>query len=245
MSISHDSSHLQLKVSLRGISVNMAPKPTLCDFCREIDFDLLRNPTRSEIEHLNNGGQAPDLYPYKNDRSNRIGSTRYLGLWSRVKIAPADGCSLCRAIVKLMHQQPHIFERLRAAEITDPLLMASLNPAGRLVPPVRGATWNGIDGTPQEYFYLRQLSIEITRQGVGELVKPGIPEWKEDRGRRLIVTEGFQSYQLPGTKHKDQSSKMLFGGRKRPDVIDSKLPAMWLKDCLANHGETCYGESNM
>ncbi len=37
----------------------------------------------------------------------------------------------------------------------------------------------------------------------------------------------------------EEQERLNSGGRRRPPMLDTKLPALWLHDCFTNHGGAC------
>jgi len=227
----------------RSEAAEMASGPghDLCEYCAEIDFEMLQNPTAADIRLLNAGGVPKDQYPYKNEKSDQVDVRRSLGLHSRIEKSAAK-CPLCAAVLKIHKQQPHVLDSLRTVGVVDPLCIASIAPSGRLLPP-EGVTWRALGTEDVGFFYLRQLSLEFRPPDAGEVVQPGaLLDTSYIRWQRL--TDCFQSYQgedmsANGWLVPKEQDRTLFGGRKRPPMLDPKLPELWLHDCLTNHAGAC------
>jgi hypothetical protein len=237
-----------LPFQLAAMALNRAADPSLglCEYCSQIDFEMLRHPTVADIRLLNAGGEPKDQYPYKYDESEQITRNTSLGLHSRIQLSSAN-CSLCSAVVEIHRRHPDILDSLRAAGVVDPLCIAVTRWAGVLLAP-DGTTWKmPRDGT--DCFYLRQLSLDFRPLKEGETAQPGILS-PDLAWRRLY--DCFQTYQPDvGTAQGGVSKtpeiwqtagepeSILFGARKRPPMLDPKLLKSWLEHCLANHGDTC------
>jgi hypothetical protein len=221
------------------------PSASLCRYCAEIDFEMLRYPTIGDLQLLNAGGEPKDQYPYKSETSDATEVRRSLGLHSRIEESAAR-CPFCRAVVEIHKQQPHVLDFLRAAGLPDPLCIATIGPSGRLFAP-EGVTWKSKTNAQFDFFFLRRLSLQFRPLDEGEVVQPGHLEGAITRWQTLSGC--FQSYQKEDMAADrwsvpDQPDRILYGGRKRPPNLDPKLPAMWLHDCLTNHGDTCSVANN-
>lgn len=220
----------------------MASTSDLCDFCTEINFDMLRLPTVNEIQLLNAGCRPPDQFPYKFDTSSEVGPSKNLGLVSRVQKSSGT-CPFCSAVVEVLQQHPHVLDRLRNVGVVDPLCHVSIFPSGRLRAP-EGVSWKPTRedaDTDTDFFYLRQLQLGFSPLQPGQRVQPG----------QLWLVECFQLHHLEtpvpqgdgaSTRRRqdpDELEHILFGGRERPAMLDPKLLAHWLDDCLTHHTMTC------
>ncbi|KAM5352928.1 hypothetical protein ACJ41O_005650 [Fusarium nematophilum] len=170
----------------------MASASGLCEFCNEIDFDMLRLPTVNEIQLLNAGHLPADRYPYKFITSGPDSPTWSLGVGWKSTRGEAD---------------------------TD------------------------------VFYYLRRLRLTCSRLSAGEQAQPGPCPYPALQMRRLFGC--FQTYQPEvvvvredddSTRRRpdhDEGEGILFGARERPAMLDQKLPAQWLHDCLTDHTKTC------
>jgi hypothetical protein len=203
---------------------------------------MLRHPTVGDIRLLNDGREPADQYPFKIDTSESVTPQRSLGLHSRVEQSAAS-CPFCRAVVEIHKQQPHVLDSLRAAGVSDPLCVAAITYSGHVLAP-DGVAWRGVNAEEVYSFFLRRLTLEFRPLEEGEVVQPGAllnkaaVSWQRLSGC-------FQPYQKEDmaadgwSVPEEREDRVLFVGRKRPLMLDPKLPALWLQDCLENHGGSC------
>jgi len=144
---------------------------SLCDYCAEIDFETLRNPTMGDLRLLNAGGEPENQYPFKREPPEVTDIQRNLGLHSRIEQSAAS-CVFCRAIVEVHKPQPHVLDFMRAAGVPDPLCVATIGPAGRLLAP-EGVKWEGLKTEEIDYYFLRRLSLGFRPLEPAEAVQPG------------------------------------------------------------------------
>ncbi len=147
-------------------------RSSLCEYCAEIDFEILRNPIIGDLQLLNAGGEPTNQYPFKREPPEVANIQRNLGLHSRIE-ASAASCVFCNAIVQVHKQQPHVLGFMRDAGVLDPLCIATIGPAGRLLVP-EGVTWQGLKTEEIDYDFLRRLSLEFRPLEAGEGVQPGV-----------------------------------------------------------------------
>jgi hypothetical protein len=214
---------------------------SLCDYCAEIDFEILRNPTMGDLRLLNTGGEPENQYPFKREPPEVTDIQRNLGLHSRIEESAAS-CVFCHAIVEVRKQQPHVLDFMHAAGVPDPLCVATIGPAGRLLAP-EGVKWEGLKTEEIDYYFLRRLSLGFRPLEPAEAVQPGAV-LNKDSSVWQRLTGCFQSYEKEDMAERGWSApeghdQLNFGGRRRPAMLDTKLAALWLHDCFTNHGGAC------
>jgi hypothetical protein len=104
----------------------LKPSLGLCEYCSQIDFEMLRHPTVADIRLLNAGGEPKDQYPYKYDESEQITRNTSLGLHSRIQLSSAN-CSLCSAVVEIHRRHPDILDSLGSRCLTRSCQIAGWN----------------------------------------------------------------------------------------------------------------------
>lgn len=202
---------------------------SLCEYCALIDFDLLYHPSRSELlGSWTSGGR-------------RGGSANCwsLGLQSRIDES-SSSCPLCHAICELLHQHSLIRNSWQhhGARLRVPVCLACIEVGGYLPLP---------SGSPRHSINFGRIWLywqEKNEQNIG----PGVSGAHMNINMPRLV-ECFQTC-TPGVLRRPpmkdvfndeehSPGDLVFGGRVRPGILDPGLPAQWLSDCLANHGDAC------
>ena len=95
------------------------------------------------------------------------------------------------------------------------------------------------DDDPQ-IFFLRRMAIKCRTGVLGETDLLG-------------AFDGFQACDVGTISSEDSMNKLflddppkmnetVFGGRRRPLVVDLRLLQKWLRDCITEHGKACHSE---
>lgn len=225
--------------------------PNLCDYCSQIDFEFLRNPTVQDLRDLNEGQEKSGRMPFTWHDSEQLYPCYCLGLASR--IVGESSCHLCEMISKVFEQTG-----MYQAVHHDPVTIAFIAPCATFKSPL-GTTWTSrgvrslhgpVAAEDDDYFYLRRLGLSFRPRNKDELLKPGpMTDIKNnDEQRSTMLVECFQSCDRnpqsaeAGNLFEDNClhpDAVAFGGRLRPTMIDSTLSARWLEECVSNHALAC------
>lgn len=225
----------------------MATEAMLCEYCSHVDFSRFRHPTLAEIQSLNSGDKpVGDRFPLKDSGSSKEDPYWSLGLVSRIWSSKGH-CVFCKAVTTIMDQQPHIFSDLADAGLDDPLCYAHSPPTG-VVQPAMGKIWRGIqaEGKIPEYS-MRRLQLAFVSTDDNNGLNPGVVSIQRLSRRRQIDCLQVYDDQRPWTpadaedifKHPQDPQAILFSGRKRPAMLDLRLPIQWLRHCQHNHDTSC------
>lgn len=213
----------------------------LCVYCATIDFGLIDHVSASDFAGLRATGTRSHRSLIRT--VGRSSTTRWawsLGRQDRIDESSST-CSLCYAICQLLEQNPHVREYWQShnTTLTDPVCLASIDVAGKLRPP-EGSSWEETD--------LRRISLGW-QQMTPENCSPGFVQNVSVHEMMPKLIECFQActprLPRPATLENVFNSSsgdpgtLLFGGRVRPDLFDSRLPRQWLSDCVTNHGVDC------
>ncbi|KAH8889258.1 HET-domain-containing protein, partial [Thozetella sp. PMI_491] len=209
----------------------------LCEYCSKIDFSALRLPTKADLEACSLGN-TPDKWPFKSTttfKSGRNGGhpTWRLGLRSRIERSAAT-CSLCAAICMMIRDKPQLRELLSVEDLRDGWCAAWIEAYGRISPHYSDSARRSSE--TRDYYYLRSLSLVwFPRHDKGEPLLAG--EMDHQPGYSWVnLTNCFQV--APSSDDASQD-KPLFGGQRRPALIDVRLPSRWLQTCISLHHESC------
>ena len=202
----------------------------LCEYCALINFDVLYHPSRSEL-------LGPRTSEKKRRRSDSCWS---LGLQSRIDES-SSSCPLCHAVCELLHQHPRIRNSWRhdGTAPRAPVCLASIATAGSVRLP--GAS-------PRDRIDLKRVSL-YWQERSGQNILPGVVANLNTDSDMPRLVECFQActpgllrrLPLEDVFNEDGmlAEDLAFGGRLRPQILDPGLPAQWLSNCLANHGDAC------
>ncbi|KAF7870343.1 hypothetical protein EAF04_004089 [Stromatinia cepivora] len=207
---------------------------TLCEYCSAIEFEMLRCPTTEELRSLNTKSEVPDCYPFKSFIHNRQAPKFSLGPHTRIRQSSST-CTLCSAICDVIpDQKENPFRDLDSFKC-----VASIVSYARIVP-IEAEAWD----SDRDLMYLYRINLSWYPIVEGEKTdEPGI-HTTTDAAAWYYIDDAFQTYN--GEVCQDSTSNepinqnsTVFSGRIRPEIIDIKRPAQWLKECLDNHKE-CY-----
>jgi hypothetical protein len=197
---------------------------TLCEFCRKINFESLRNPLVSDLPAFKESrlGKSPSHFRFFSGKPTPLGS--FGDILQRRRT-----CPLCRLIGDaLIRHKPR-------DEWDKDHCLAVISPFGHYHNS-RGAR-----------YWAHRLSIVVQR---GD-------EWAETK---LLALRGlfhvFHPCSIGAASAQAVASfadpqpelnTMLFGGRRRPLVLDIQWVRRWMEICMDGHGMACeraYVDSN-
>lgn len=220
-----------------GLNENMV-NTSLCQYCSCIRFELLRCPTVAEIRLMNDGAKpSGDEFPFKYDESLVVDERLWpLGPVSRIRSSAAT-CPMCKGVTGVIQNQAHLLKSWPDTDIGVISCSVAIHPAANLEPP-EGVTWKGAHWEGEDYtaFTLFRMDLHL------------YSACSEDR--YLFLEECFQTYYRESTERdknkpwfdcSETPDARLYGGRKRPAMLERSLPAEWLQHCLQNHSSTCEG----
>jgi hypothetical protein len=225
--------------------------PDLCDYCSQIDFEFLRNPTVQDLRDLNQGQERSGRMPFTTDDSEQLYPRYRLGLGSR--IVKESSCTLCKMVLQVL-KQAGLWREPLWLKYDDPVIDAFIAPCGRFSSPL-GTNWTSrgvrslhepVAAVDDDYFYFRRMGLTLRLKDENELVGPG--QVTDLKGASTILAECIQpcdrnppSIQVESLFEDERLpyDAVAFGGRHRPPMIDSRLPARWLKECISAHGSAC------
>lgn len=208
--------------------------PSLCNHCSDIPFECFRLPTTLDLESCNAGTVPTSKWPFKSinifqGNPNACFPCWRLGLRSRVEESAAT-CPLCATITRISHDVQEIREALAVPELREAWCCAFIRPVARLG--LGGGPDKGKRGEKNPWeANLYRLTIawcQYDAEGCETEIEPGEMDHEPTAWVKLpccFQTEGG------GERH--------FGGRWRSDMVDSHMPARWLKTCLEEHGDAC------
>ncbi|TGO12283.1 hypothetical protein BTUL_0091g00280 [Botrytis tulipae] len=204
----------------------------LCEYCSAIEFEMLRCPTIEELISLNVKSVIPDSYPFKSSSHKRDRPKFSLGFQYRVRQSSSE-CPFCSAICDVLSDQKD--NRMRDLDSFE--CVASIVACARVVP-VKAMAW----GPECEFMHLYRIDLIWYPIGEGEEIdKPGL-RTDTETFPWYFINDAFQTYDLEVCDNDTGNGNVnhkaaVFSGRLRPEIIDVKLPAQWLRECQDNHAE--------
>lgn len=201
----------------------------LCSYCSKINFQALRFPYSSDIPAIENGTTKESSSTFFQKLSvDDVHKMVSLGSLRRI-ISDAASCRLCHHFLKILTQDGQYPKNGLTPEGGDFECQAECNFYGVF----RERQSEG------DNHWLRRLSI-IVRKDEGDIpygshfcfqaCETGAVE------REVDATFGDGR---PGI------DRILFGGRKRPLVLQMEWVQRWLKTCLSDHDPGCTVSSKM
>ena len=186
------------------------PISDLCSFCRQINFEALRNPLLSDLPALRESKIDTSRHPFKDKTEDAHASTQ-LGKVSDIAHR-GKACRLCQLITASLSRhngrkpQP---EDLCRAETS--FYGVYRDPAGKI-------------------YWTRRLSIGIrTPQG----------SWTHafqacNVGALSMAVDAQNRFEYPRP-----IDAMVFGGRRRPLLLDLDWVKEWMRICKSDHAGAC------
>lgn len=221
-------------------------KEPLCEFCSCIEFETLSLPTVDELQVLNQGG-TPKRRGLFIDANNS--NTYFWSLGRQDRVEKSSGqCRLCRAICLFLEERADdLPANVSRANIGHLLCSAVVSWVGSLKPP-KGTKWT------IKYLRLRRLSLRWREIEDDEETTPGILSSRAERLREPMF-EFHQCFQTCsptrdteratpdslGDANLQNGSRLAFGGRPVPSIVNLDTPLRWLRRCLQSHGPMCQG----
>lgn len=148
----------------------------LCEYCSEIYFEYLRNPTVDSLQRLNEGHEVYGKYPFRYDTSEKTHPRWCLGRQQRIDTSAAT-CPFCRAIIHVMDSSN--VRGLKSVLFDDnPVCQANIYWSAALKPPL-GMRWKlpadvRKGRTESCLFYLRRPSLKwYSFNEFDEPIRPG------------------------------------------------------------------------
>ncbi|KAL8372218.1 hypothetical protein RB595_001828 [Gaeumannomyces hyphopodioides] len=218
--------------------------PSLCKYCAQIDFSILRLPTDVDLEAANSGAVV-DAQPFRFSRAAAAGRVRpprwRLGSRARIEQSSAT-CELCAAICALVRDTPDIHAALGDHK-ADGGLLCSAGVEGTVeLHPLPGKRWETSTG----YYRSYRLGLDWwTPRGPDDVKLPPGNVGSEYSAAAVgpAVTSAVDCFQTYGGRDGGgaKGGRPQFGGRIRPAMVDMNLPKRWLNDCIEKHGSECQG----
>ena len=201
--------------------VNCQP---LCQYCSRIDFDLLRGPTIEEINDIVCGKSRGGIFARGDDA--KVEKKIDLGSLGDIRKRAAR-CSLCLLLLGIINRQGAVYKNGRSLDAESIFFRADpdLCYYGAISSPMR-------KGAGTEFIFRR---LNLTAHEVQS--RDAIAYFNH-----LIQVCAIEQSSLPDIPHhgkQSQTSKHLFGGRKRSLELDLNLVRKWMKICSQQHQTSC------
>jgi hypothetical protein len=207
----------------------------LCERCRDIPFAALSWPTADDIIEIRqakrDGVKYPQLLPFRKSFAEQFDSPdTNLGSLKDIYQRSAV-CSLCRLIYEAVQKRGAVYYDGRPIpEKDDNIMFAATMDRMYFAYVTESITDTAANGASDSLCILRRLGLAVSfhesTEVDGRIIPPGI---------------GIAHYsQIAQVCHVViRPPRMLFGGRKRPEIVDTKLLRLWLETCERSHDETC------
>lgn len=209
----------------------------LCDYCSKIPFSELACPTASDIikaRDATKSGEPISKHLPENETK--------LGTLGRIREAK-EHCDLCALFYNVI--------RRREAQTTGSTLLSGNGNNVTVVAWVVYANFvteslrdGPLNICPDAYFNLMGLTLQMCRQG-GTGVDGNLSAisnigdvWDYcNIAQPCYLDEFIHTAHSPEMEADDR--RMLFAGRKRPEVIEFDLLQSWIRICETSHQLTC------
>ncbi|RYP75208.1 hypothetical protein DL771_002533 [Monosporascus sp. 5C6A] len=191
---------------------------SLCEFCSTINFEALRNPLISDLPALREGRADRSRHPFK-DKGDDAHKVTTLGRFSDV-LQRSKTCRLCQLIVNALTRQ--VSHRPGDNSVCD-----------------AETSFFGVYRDPQgKDYWIRRLSILVDIHSDAYCIG----------GPKKSLFYAFQACNI-GTASVQVDEQfadprpgvdmMVFGGRRRPLLLDLRWVQRWMDICKTDHGIAC------
>lgn len=224
--------YLRLSSALVQAGV-MAPAESLCEVCKEINFDALRGPSVIDVQDIIaarfEGERFATVKPGTSHEKVTLGPLR------RIK-KDAQRCSLCSLFFRIIEMQGAIYQHNSAyATLDSNDIMFRADPDlsyyARII---------GVNDSRGGHFVLRRLNLTCHSKN-----SPDNPVAYFDHLLQVCNVGTLSNFSngLAIQPHRTEIS-MPFGGRKRSPKLDLELVRSWMQICINEHGRHCLLDSS-
>ena len=192
-----------------------SPKPYLCAYCSQINFEALRNPSTSDLAAIQEGRTDTTRHPFK-DKRDDAHTPASLGRLRDIS-QRSSTCGLCRLIVKTVSRQSR---DVSIKDMEDLICQAE-------------TTFYGIYRDPQgKHYWVRRLSILIDHESPRRRSIYFAFQACDIGATDVNVNQSF-------VDPRADRNMMVFGGRRRPLQLDLTWVKRWIMICQSDHGDVC------
>lgn len=188
---------------------------SLCDFCKGINFESLKNPLVSDLPALREGRVDRNRYPFK-DKGDDAHKPTPLGSFGDI-LQRSTTCPLCRLIGDALTRH------------------AAHRPSGQDDCRAETSFFGVYRDSQRKTHWIRRLSILVD---INDAYSAGGPKKSLFYAFQACNT-GTASLQVDERLADPGVDMMLFGGRRRPLVLDLGWVRRWMDICKADHGSVC------
>jgi hypothetical protein len=222
----------------------------LCEHCRDIPFAALSCPTADDIIEIRqakrDGVKYPQLLPFRKSFAEQFDSPdTNLGSLKDIYHRSAV-CSLCRLIYEAVQKRGAVYYDGRPIpENDDNIMFAATMDRMYFAYITESITDTAANGASDSLCILRRLGLAVSfhesTEVDGRVIPPGIGIAHYSQIAQVCHVLDYDETALLSTHDRDviRPPRMLFGGRRRPDMVDTKLLRFWLEVCEGSHDETC------
>lgn len=210
----------------------MSPFDPLCTHCRQIDFNALRGPSATDMEHLITGDGTGERFAQvlPGTSHDKVG----LGTLSRIR-KDSLKCPLCALFCHIVNRQGAIYWHRLAYETLDSSVIEF-----RADPDLSYyARITRLDAASRNSFVLRRLNLTAHATTSPD----NVVAYFDNVLQVCDVGTLSGAVERPETRALGDAEKMPFGGRKRPLRMDLKLVNQWMQICSDEHGALCMLDS--
>ena len=200
----------------------------LCSRCKQINFDALRGPSATDLEHLAAGNGTGERFAQVLPGTNH--DKVNLGTLSRIR-SDSSNCPLCALFYHIINRQGAVYwhrlayETLDSGDIefrADP----DLSYYARII---------GLDTASQTSFVFRRLNLTAHTA-----TSPDNAIAYFDNVLQVCDVGALSArIKQSATQAHRRAERMPFGGRKRPLTSDLQLVHVWMRICADEHGTLC------
>ena len=197
----------------------------LCEYCSRINFDALRLPLATDIETLRQGRATTGSRFFQQRNADKTHKLSDLGSLTRIK-RDSQNCHLCCLIDRALTRAGYSPTGLTSSN-DEIKCSAETNFYGLFRHPT--------DDT--KHFWLRRLSV-IARDSRESLCSESHFCFQACNVGAASVQSDQISWE-PDTANENHGDKFIFGGRKRPLLLNLNWVRTWLEICEQKHGNRC------
>ncbi len=192
----------------------------LCEHCLNINFEALRLPLKSDLADLQRGQPSPNSVFFKKRDEAEFHKPTSLGSLSRI-LSESQRCALCRLFGQIITRETGYSvsgvpsEQIQCRADTN-YYAVFRNPSDE-----------------SKFYWLRRMSILARAEESKPTFDVHFAFQACDAGAASLWSEGT------GFDPDPKIDRMLFGGRKRPLLLNLQWVRRWLHICDESHGVTC------
>lgn len=190
----------------------------LCEFCKKINFEALRNPLISDLPALREGRVNRSRHPFK-DKGDDAHKVTTLGSFGNI-LQRSKTCRLCQLIGDALTRQ--VAHRPGDKDVCN-----------------AETSFFGVYRDPQgKNYWIRRLSIFVDIYNDAYSIG----------GPKKSLFHAFQACNIGATSVQVDErlvdprpgvDMMVFGGRRRPLLLDLRWVQRWMDICKTDHGIAC------